>query len=256
MQTEFLAPSPPHSHAYNDPDLSALEFLCCVYRDASLPMSIRIEAARGLLPYTEPRPARIPSSDVGCTIVIGGLGPCDPGSGEGEPEQIVGETQSFPEIADNTCQPPSGGPGPSNMMRAPEPSYLPDYSQPPTPTEIAEIKAAVQRLHPDAGPLQHPGTSPLRVRFLDVLSVQMRLAFTRSIEDELKEPGTMTLTTFDHLTAEQRRQLRDLNQEHSETPKALGGAEASIVRARKLNDINYHRRRRAILADGHDDTAE
>ena len=82
----------------------------------------------------------------------------------------------------------------------------------------------------------------------------MRLAFTRSIEDELKEPGTMTLTTFDHLTAEQRRQLRDLNQEHSETPKALGGAEASIVRARK--DISYHRRRRAILANGHDDTAE
>jgi hypothetical protein len=71
MQTEFTHHATgPSSHAYNDPDLSPIEFLYAVYRDASLPMSIRIEAARGLLPYTEPRPARIPSSDVSCTIVI------------------------------------------------------------------------------------------------------------------------------------------------------------------------------------------
>ena len=65
----------------------------------------------------------------------------------------------------------------------------------------------------------------------------------------------MTLITphvVDHLTADQRRQLRDLNNEHRETNEAMNHAEASIVRARKLNDINYHRRRKAILANGHD----
>ena len=65
----------------------------------------------------------------------------------------------------------------------------------------------------------------------------------------------MNLTSshvVDHLTADQRRQLRDLNNEHRETNEAMNHAEASIVRARKLTDINYHRRRKAILANGHD----
>ena len=61
------------AHPCNDPSLNPLEFLQAVYRDPLLPMSIRIDAARGLLPYTEPRPASIPSSHIGCTIVIGGL---------------------------------------------------------------------------------------------------------------------------------------------------------------------------------------
>src|SRR6516225_3387100 len=76
---------PPTPHAYDDPSLDALEFLQAVYRDSSLPMSIRIDAARGLLPYTEPKPASVPSFHIGCTIVIGGLpsgdlGPCNHGS--------------------------------------------------------------------------------------------------------------------------------------------------------------------------------
>jgi hypothetical protein len=59
---------PPQTHAYNDPDLSPIEFLQAVYHATHLPMSIRIDAARGLLPYTEPRPATVPSPS--CTIVI------------------------------------------------------------------------------------------------------------------------------------------------------------------------------------------
>jgi len=47
---------PPQTHAYDDPSLDPLEFLQAVYRDQTLPMSIRIDAARALLPYTEPRP--------------------------------------------------------------------------------------------------------------------------------------------------------------------------------------------------------
>jgi len=58
----------PQPHAYDDPDLSPIEFLQAVYRDPRLPMSPRIDAARGLLPYTEPRPANAVLS--GCTIVI------------------------------------------------------------------------------------------------------------------------------------------------------------------------------------------
>jgi len=50
----------------------------------------------------------------------------------------------------------------------------------------------------------------------------------------------------------QRRQLRDLNDEHRDTLEALNHAQVSITRAQKLNEQNYHRKRRAILANGHD----
>ena len=64
------------------------------------------------------------------------------------------------------------------------------------------------------------------------------------------------MTTITEHHTNQQKQLWALNKEHRETLEALNHAEASIVRARKLNDINYHRRRRAILANGHDDNAE
>ena len=65
---------------------------------------------------------------------------------------------------------------------------------------------------------------------------------------------TLIPPTQEHDT--RQKQLRDLNQEHRDTLEALNHAEASIVRARKLNDLNYHWRRKAILANGHDDNAE
>jgi hypothetical protein len=49
-----------------------------------------------------------------------------------------------------------------------------------------------------------------------------------------------------------RKQLRDLNNEYRETTSALMGAHASINRTLKLNEQNYHRRRKEIL-NGHDD---
>jgi len=54
------------------------------------------------------------------------------------------------------------------------------------------------------------------------------------------------------ITEHQRQQLRDLNNEHRDTLEALNHAQASIVRAQKLNEQNYHRKRRAILSNGHD----
>ena len=143
----------PQTHAYDDPDLSPIEFLQAVYRDPLLPMSIRIDAARGLLPYTEhppgPRPA---NSFPRCTIIIGGLGPCDHGSSPGDPEQINGKSQSFSPFANDSPQPQSETPGPLNIETTPEPSTLIDYSTPPTPAELQQIKAAVHALRPDYDP--------------------------------------------------------------------------------------------------------
>jgi hypothetical protein len=55
-----------------------------------------------------------------------------------------------------------------------------------------------------------------------------------------------------HISDLQRQQLRDLNNEHRDTLEALNHAQASIIRAQKLNEQNYHRKRKAILANGHD----
>jgi hypothetical protein len=49
------------------------------------------------------------------------------------------------------------------------------------------------------------------------------------------------------------QQLRALNNEHRDTQEALNHAQVSITRAQKLNEQNYHRKRRAILSNGHDD---
>ena len=69
------------------------------------------------------------------------------------------------------------------------------------------------------------------------------------------------ITTTDHRDRDSRsepvqQQLRALDKEHRETLTALNQAEASVAHARNLNDLNYHRRRKAILANGHDDNAE
>jgi hypothetical protein len=108
---------PPQTHDYDANDIGPLEFLQCVYRAAHLPMSIRIDAARGLLPYTEPRPACAPSSLVGCTIVIGGLGPYDHGSAPKDPDGVNGKSQSFPPSASYNHQPFLTTPGPSYIEK-------------------------------------------------------------------------------------------------------------------------------------------
>ena len=130
---------PPQTHGYDDPSLDPLQFLTVVYRDSSLPMSIRIDAARGLLPYTEPRPASIPSSYVGCKIIIPPFEPRTPDTEAHEGDNR--KSQSFSEIADNTCQPSSGAPGSSNMMTTPEPSPFATLS----PDEILHLKAIAHR---------------------------------------------------------------------------------------------------------------
>ena len=44
-------------HEYDDPELSAVDFLLCVMRDQSLPLPVRVDAADKLLPlYQKPQP--------------------------------------------------------------------------------------------------------------------------------------------------------------------------------------------------------
>jgi len=58
-------------------------------------------------------------------------------------------------------------------------------------------------------------------------------------------------TATSTISAEQRRQLRELNAEYQDLNKEINHAQVSVDRAKKLNDINYHRKRKAILANGH-----
>src|SRR5262249_26062691 len=148
--------APGAAHPCDAPGLSPIEFLQAIYRDPLLPMSIRIDAARGLLPYTEPRPASAPPSHIGCTIVIGGLGPS---ATEPEPRSPDDPTEihSVNLLSATQTVPRAGRPGdPKNLTTIPEPSTFTDYPTPPPPAELQEIKAAINRLRPDLAHLPIP----------------------------------------------------------------------------------------------------
>jgi len=142
---------PPQVHAYDDPSLNPIEFLTAVYRATHLPMSTRIQAASALLPYTEPRPARILSSHVDCKIIIGGLGPVAealPGSTENHSQNLVSPNKTLTQVPDPL--------DPVKLREEIEAPFIPDYSTPPTPDELQEIKAAIAQLRPDLAHLPIP----------------------------------------------------------------------------------------------------
>jgi hypothetical protein len=65
-------------HKYDDPDLTPLQFLKAVYRDKTVPMSMRIEAAKVAYPYVySPTPPSPRFEDLDpqdqFTVHIGGL---------------------------------------------------------------------------------------------------------------------------------------------------------------------------------------
>ena len=110
MRTEFDHYDPRRDstpYPCNAPGLSPLEFLRAVYNDPSLPMSIRIDAARGLLPFTEPAPRPVVQGPT-LTIVIGGIE---------DPEQIVEKTQSKSENRSNNHRPFWTTPGQSYIEK-------------------------------------------------------------------------------------------------------------------------------------------
>jgi hypothetical protein len=150
LPAEPQAPAPT-THPYNDPDLSPIEFLQCVMHATHQPMAVRIAAASALLPYTHPVPRKAQGSvPYRCKIIIGGLGACDPSPGptENHSQNRVSLNKTLTRDEDTQA--------PQNMTRDPEPSYLPDYSVPPSPQELAEIHAAISKLRPDLAHLPIP----------------------------------------------------------------------------------------------------
>jgi hypothetical protein len=116
VRTEFTnqGPSP---HPYNAPGLSPLEFLLAVMNSERLPMATRIQAASAALPFTTPYPRATRNQEPQCTIVIGGLGPCDHGSVAQDPDGVNGKSQSFPPSASYNHQPFLTTPGPSYIEK-------------------------------------------------------------------------------------------------------------------------------------------
>lgn len=47
------------THAYDDPDLSAVQFLLAVMRDQSVPLYLRMKAAHVVAPYEHHAPAPV-----------------------------------------------------------------------------------------------------------------------------------------------------------------------------------------------------
>jgi hypothetical protein len=156
----------PQTHDYDDCDIGPVEFLLRVMRSQHLPMSVRIAAASAALPYTSPRP-NTNSFHIGCRIIIPhmselfereGEGPRTlmNGSGTEAHEQINSEIHSNSLSASKTYPAQSEAPAPVNLTRDPDPSPFIDYSSPPTPAELQEIKAAINRLRPDLAHLPVP----------------------------------------------------------------------------------------------------
>ena len=62
----------------------------------------------------------------------------------------------------------------------------------------------------------------------------------------------MTLTPHPDEVVSVNNQLRALNNEYRDTQSALMQAQHSVSRALKLNEENYHRKRKAIIrGNGH-----
>ena len=157
LPTEAQAPTPT-THPYNDPDLSPIEFLTAVYRATHLPMVTRIQAASALLPFTTHRPS--PEFIPQLKYIIPPLSlepwshicspwprtPDDPTSDRSEDllSASLNVTRDG-EAVDSV-----------NLTTIPEPSPLIDYSTPPSPTELQEIKAAINKLRPDLAHLPTP----------------------------------------------------------------------------------------------------
>src|SRR5262245_10054988 len=111
------------------------------------PMAVRIAAASALLPYTHPAPRSVipplsyePWSDI-----------CSPWPREEDPtgnhsENLVSLNKTL--TRDDEAVPPQ------NLETTPYPLPLVDYSIPPTPAELQQIKAAVHALQPNFDPSQ------------------------------------------------------------------------------------------------------
>jgi hypothetical protein len=130
---------PPRTHLYDNPDLSAVEFLLAVMHDTHQPMSYRVEAAKAALPYTNSFPSKVQGYVAyHCRIIIPPFEPRTPDHPPADdPTKNHSENLDF---ASKTL---------THNLEAVTPLNIETTSNPPTPAEIAEIKAVIQRLRPD-----------------------------------------------------------------------------------------------------------
>ena len=132
------------------------EFLRCVMDCQRLPMSTRIEAAKALLPFTTPYPRPVNSFRPRCTIVIPYQGTLDHSSSAGDPTGNHSQNPSAP----NKTLTHGGPPGDPVKLReeieAQNLEPFPNYRDPPSPQELAEIKAVINRLRPEFADLPIP----------------------------------------------------------------------------------------------------
>src|SRR5215469_12229920 len=148
------------THPCNNPNLSPEEFLQRVMVDDTFSMALRVKAAAALTsihtkapvppitihikdPYSYEYLARFPWLKEFATK---------------DPEQVNTNSQSKSRIRPDNPQPSSETPGPTNIETDSYPPTLIDYSKPPTPAELAEIKAAINTLRPDLA--HHPVPEP------------------------------------------------------------------------------------------------
>jgi hypothetical protein len=151
LPTEAQDPAPT-THTYDDPDLDPLAFLTAVYRATHLPMPTRIQAAAAILSFTNSVPRKV-QGYVPCRIIIGGFGT--------NPSPTNEESQSFSISRSDNRHPQSEDQGPSNTENPfqslnTETSSNTLYSEPPSPEELQEIKAAISALRPDLAHLPLP----------------------------------------------------------------------------------------------------
>jgi hypothetical protein len=157
MRTKSKAQDPGSRRACDAPNISGRQFLLEVMHDPSIALKQRIKAASALLrlypdeSFTPRLTIRIPDQPSLSTTPA-------PRASDGR----LGERSHFSPTSHITT-PHSGDPtAPVNLTRYTDPPtltddtepYTPDYSIPPTPAEIEEIKAAVHALRPDFDPSQ------------------------------------------------------------------------------------------------------
>jgi hypothetical protein len=135
---------PPQRHAYDDPSLTALEFLLAVMHDARLPLSTRLEAARAALPYTSPFPSKVQGYvSFHCRIVIP---PFEPGTPDHPPATDPTRNHSEnPDFASKTLTHSDEAQALQNTEKTTEPSPFIDFSLPPDP---AVFEAALKYGYP------------------------------------------------------------------------------------------------------------
>ena len=145
----------PTAHAYDNPHLGPRQFMLAVMRDPTVSITDRMKAADMLMrifPHESVHPS--------LTIRIAPFPHCTDAESGATDERLGNDSHSL-EISHKAVSHSGDTTAPVNLREPPDPStpdppFLIDYSQPLTPSEIEEFKAAVHKLRPDFAHLPVP----------------------------------------------------------------------------------------------------